>query len=256
MLCFLCRRQCSVIRIRMIRMFLGLPDSHPDPLVTSTDPAPILPSSSKNSEENLDLYCFVNSSWLFIFEEWCKCTSVPNPHPDPQDPYVFLASLIRIRIRQSEVRIRGSGSASGSVPNCRGSPTLVGDNYNFLTMRWYFLGTFFKKGQAEVPFTIFGAFAFTGNCLRDFLHYSRGDSVSSIPYIPGLIRHPESIVLWIRQDLGELKYYQNMKQWRNLKFWIPRYLYLVDLCGIFSFYLKKDQYLENHFLFLPENTCS
>ncbi len=24
--------------------------------------------------------------WLFIFEEWCKCTSVPNPHPNP---YVF-----------------------------------------------------------------------------------------------------------------------------------------------------------------------
>jgi hypothetical protein len=34
----------SRIRIRSIRMFLGLPDLHPDPLVTSThpdvDPAP------------------------------------------------------------------------------------------------------------------------------------------------------------------------------------------------------------------------
>ena len=29
-----------MIRIRRIRMFLGLPDPHPDPLVTSTDPDP------------------------------------------------------------------------------------------------------------------------------------------------------------------------------------------------------------------------
>jgi hypothetical protein len=30
----------SVLGITRIRMFLGLPDPHPDQLVTSTDPAP------------------------------------------------------------------------------------------------------------------------------------------------------------------------------------------------------------------------
>ncbi len=63
----------------------------------------ILPSSSKNSKKNLDFYCFVTSLWLFIFEEWCKYTSVTDP-----DPYVFVPP----------------GSASGSVPKCHGSPTL------------------------------------------------------------------------------------------------------------------------------------
>jgi hypothetical protein len=48
------------IRIRRIRMFLGLLD--PDLLVRGTDPDrdPDL-SSSKNSKKNLDSYCFVNS---------------------------------------------------------------------------------------------------------------------------------------------------------------------------------------------------
>jgi hypothetical protein len=41
-------KQKAVLWIR-ICMFLALPDPHPDPLVTSTDPAPDLPSSSKNS---------------------------------------------------------------------------------------------------------------------------------------------------------------------------------------------------------------
>ncbi len=38
---------------RMIRMFLGLPDPHPDPLVTGTDPDPdrILPFSHKSVEQ-------------------------------------------------------------------------------------------------------------------------------------------------------------------------------------------------------------
>ncbi len=43
----------------------------------------ILPSSSKNSKKNLDFYCFVTSLWLFIFEEWCKFTGIPNLDPDP-----------------------------------------------------------------------------------------------------------------------------------------------------------------------------
>ncbi len=67
------------MRIR-IRMFLALPD----PLVTNSQVRTrIRPSSSKNSKKSIDLYCFVTSIWLFICEEWCKYTSVPNPHPDP-----------------------------------------------------------------------------------------------------------------------------------------------------------------------------
>ncbi len=41
-------------------MVLGLPDPLPDPLVT-TDPAPDLPSSSKNNKKNLDFFCFATS---------------------------------------------------------------------------------------------------------------------------------------------------------------------------------------------------
>ncbi len=36
----------------------------------------LLVSSTNNSKKNLDSYCFVTSFWLFIFDEWCKCTSV------------------------------------------------------------------------------------------------------------------------------------------------------------------------------------
>jgi hypothetical protein len=50
-------------------MFLGLPDPHPDPIVTSTDPAPDPSIIKQNSKKNLDFYCFVTSLWLFIFEE-------------------------------------------------------------------------------------------------------------------------------------------------------------------------------------------
>ncbi len=39
----------------------------------------ILISLSKNSKRNLDLYCFVTSFWLFIFEKLCKSTlKVPS----------------------------------------------------------------------------------------------------------------------------------------------------------------------------------
>jgi hypothetical protein len=47
----------------IIRLFLGLRDPHPDPLVTSTDPAPA-PGPSiikcKYSKKNFDFYVFVN----------------------------------------------------------------------------------------------------------------------------------------------------------------------------------------------------
>jgi hypothetical protein len=44
-------------------MFLGLPDPHPDPLVTSTglglDAAPDPSIIKKNNNKNLDFYCSV-----------------------------------------------------------------------------------------------------------------------------------------------------------------------------------------------------
>jgi hypothetical protein len=49
-----------VLRMR-IRMSLGLPDPHPDPLVISTDPAPDPCIIKQNSKKNLDFYCFVTS---------------------------------------------------------------------------------------------------------------------------------------------------------------------------------------------------
>jgi hypothetical protein len=52
-----------VLRIRRIRMFLGLLDPNPDLLVLykGMDPDRILPSPSKNSKKNLDSYCFLTS---------------------------------------------------------------------------------------------------------------------------------------------------------------------------------------------------
>jgi hypothetical protein len=38
------------------------------------------------SKKNLDFYCFLTSLWFFVYEEWRKCTSVPDPDPNP---YVF-----------------------------------------------------------------------------------------------------------------------------------------------------------------------
>jgi len=65
------------IRIRWIRMFLGLLDPDTDPLVRGMDQAPdpdpfILLSSSKNRKKNLESYCFVTIFLLFIFEKLCK----------------------------------------------------------------------------------------------------------------------------------------------------------------------------------------
>jgi hypothetical protein len=91
--------------------FLGLPDPHPDPLITSTDPDPSI--IKQNSKKNRDFYCYVTSLLLFIFEEWWKCTSVPSP-----DPYVFGPP-------GSASGSVGQRFGSGSVPTCHGSPTIL-----------------------------------------------------------------------------------------------------------------------------------
>ncbi len=61
-----------------ISMFLGLPDPHPDPLATSTDPAP------DPSIVNHDFYCFVTYLRLFlIFKNDPHVFGLQDPHPDP-----------------------------------------------------------------------------------------------------------------------------------------------------------------------------
>jgi hypothetical protein len=98
------------IRFRRLRKFLGLPNRHPDPLVTSTDPAPD-PSIIK---KNNDFSCFVTSLWVFIFEELHKFTSVPDPDavflglPDPLVRGTGPRIRIRIRIRTRMSRIRNN----------------------------------------------------------------------------------------------------------------------------------------------------
>ncbi len=61
---------------------------------------------SKNSQKNLDSYCFVTSLWLFIFE---PNSSVADP--DPPDPHVF--GPPRSGSGSTSQRYR-SGSCSGS----------------------------------------------------------------------------------------------------------------------------------------------
>ncbi len=99
-------RFLAVLRIRIrirIRMFLGLPDPHPDPLVTSPHPDPLVtsmdpaPDQAKNSKKTLISTVLQLNYDFFIFEEWRKCTGVPNPHPDP---YVFVPPGSHIRISQ------------------------------------------------------------------------------------------------------------------------------------------------------------
>jgi hypothetical protein len=43
-------------------MFLGFPDSNPDPLVRGMDPDPDPSIRKQNSKENFDSYCF----WLLL----------------------------------------------------------------------------------------------------------------------------------------------------------------------------------------------
>ncbi len=45
--------------------------------ISVPDPDPSINKQNK-MKKNLDLYCFVTSLWLIIFEEWCKCSNVPS----------------------------------------------------------------------------------------------------------------------------------------------------------------------------------
>ncbi len=102
------------IWIHRIRIFwasrIRIP--HPDPLVTSMDPALDPAPDPSIIKQNLDFSCFVASLWL--------CTSIfirrirmffgiPDPHPD----------LLVIGTNPR------TGSASRSIPKCHGSQKLL-----------------------------------------------------------------------------------------------------------------------------------
>ncbi len=89
------------IQIGRIRMYLGLPDPHPDPLVTSTDPAPDPSIIMKDSKKNLEFYC---SLTLWFFYQCSGSASVCGS----EDPYV----------------LGSPGSVSGSVRQRYGSEEL------------------------------------------------------------------------------------------------------------------------------------
>jgi hypothetical protein len=64
-------------------MFLDLPDLDQDPLVRGMDPDPAPdpdPSiiKQKNSKKNLDSYCFMTSSGLFILKNYVNVPSKTN----------------------------------------------------------------------------------------------------------------------------------------------------------------------------------
>ncbi len=88
--------QKAVFRILICR-FLGLPD----PFVRGTvSRSESFHNQAKIVKKNLDLNCFVTSSWLFIYEEWCKCTlqKVISKNLNPIFVDHFCPSRIRIAI--------------------------------------------------------------------------------------------------------------------------------------------------------------
>ncbi len=107
-----------------IRMFLGLLDSDPDPLVrgAAPDSAPygiwILISSIKNGKKTLDSYCVVTSLWLFIFKNDVNVPSKSNKQKNLEKNSFLLASW------RSLMKIAGSGN--WSAPKCHRSATLLG----------------------------------------------------------------------------------------------------------------------------------
>ncbi len=100
------------IRIRRIRMFLGLQDPYPDPLVTSTDP--FRDSSITNKKPWFLLFCnFFMTSFSLKNDVIVPVIRIrmflglPDPHPDPlarsKDPRV------RIRVHTKISRIPNTG---------------------------------------------------------------------------------------------------------------------------------------------------
>jgi hypothetical protein len=84
----------------------------------------------EKSKKSLNFYCFVTSLWLFILEDWCKCSPKSNRYKH----YFLLASWkeqVRTRFHKSVTRIRGSGP----VPKCHGSTTVQYDPHP-LTCSW------------------------------------------------------------------------------------------------------------------------
>ncbi len=123
------------IRIHRIHMFLGLPDTDPDPLVRGMDPDPDSSIIMQIWQVKPWFLLFCASFWLFIFENDVNVASKSNRQKKIVLKICFLlaswrsmtktagsGSRIRIRIHWSEAWIHGSGS--GSTPKCHGSATM------------------------------------------------------------------------------------------------------------------------------------
>ncbi len=119
-------------RFYIVGSIVGHPDQHvldlpdpdpPDPLVTSTGPAPG-PLCSKNSKKNLDLYCFVTFLWLSrslkndvnVLVSRIRIRRIHmffgllDSHPDPfvrgTDPRIRTRTRICIKMSRTDPRIR------------------------------------------------------------------------------------------------------------------------------------------------------
>ncbi len=98
-----------------IRMFLGLPDQHPVPLLTRTDLDPASDPSiiSKNSKKNLTLISilFYDFIWLFaVFRIRIRRIRMFLGLPDPLDRGTGPRIRMRIRIRTKMSRIHNTAS--------------------------------------------------------------------------------------------------------------------------------------------------
>ncbi len=122
--------RAGIKSLRGTRMFLCLPDPHPDPslFVRIGIRIRILPSTSKKSKKNLNLYYFVT---FFDYLSLKTDVNVPSKskmqkHFEKKKFFFDILSATdeksRIWIRKSVVRIRGSRngfrSGSGPVPKC------------------------------------------------------------------------------------------------------------------------------------------
>jgi hypothetical protein len=88
-------------------MFLGLPD--PDLLVRGMDldpdPSIIFLSSSKNSKQTLDSYCFVTSFGLLILK---NDVNVPSKSKKQKNFFLnlFFVSVLKVNDENSRIQIR------------------------------------------------------------------------------------------------------------------------------------------------------
>ncbi len=108
----------------MCCLFLGLPDPHLDPLVTTHKYRSGSGSGSFHHQAKIERKTLISTVLRFLYDffsvfrnriQICMYLCLPDPHPDPLD-----------RVTNRRIRVRGSWS----VPKCHGSTTLL-QSYNF-----------------------------------------------------------------------------------------------------------------------------